>query len=251
VRALVLAVCTWLAPASVLAQSWRGDTGSSHTTSAPATAAPAEDRPLPAYEDRPVDPRLLFTAPDGPLSPGYAQRHPASTAPRFDVMEGQGSSPRLGVLINPALFAYGKWSGRVELAPLRAISVFVEYSRLRGLTIPKFPESVDGHVVEVGFHLFPMADGLRGLYLGPRYISGKGEDQAGLASGELSGWGGDIGYQWVAGFFLVNVGAGVARATAKVTPAPETADQLPEGDREPAERTFWAPVVTVGLGLAL
>jgi hypothetical protein len=165
VRALIVVVCTWLAPASVLAQgaSWRGDTGGARPPSTSAATAP-EDRPLPPYQDRPIDPRQLFVAPGGPLSPGYPQRHPTSTAPPMDLLDGQARSPILGVLFNPALFAYGKWSGRVELAPLRAVSVFAEYSRLRGLIIPRFPERVDGHMVEVGLHLFPLADGLRGLY---------------------------------------------------------------------------------------
>lgn len=260
VRALVLLVCTWLAPASALAQaaSWRGDTtGARPAAPAPSTTSttgaprPADDAPLPPYIDRPVDPGRLFAAPDGPLSPGYPRRRPVSTAARLDLLDPVTRSPILGVLFNPALFGYGKWSGRVELAPVKALAFFAEYSRLRGVTIPKFPERVDGHAIEVGLHLFPMADGLRGLYLGPRYISGTGEDQAGLASGELSGWGADLGYQWVAGFLMVNVGAGIGKAKAKVTPAPETVDQLPEGDREPAERSFWLPVVTVGIGLAI
>jgi hypothetical protein len=257
-----LLVCTWLAPASALAQAgaWRGDAGTTRPTPQEAAPAPTavrprtttrSDPPLPVYVDRPVDPAQLFAAPDGPLSPGYPARRPASTGPRLDVFEVEERSPILGVLFNPALFGYGKWSGRVELAPLRAVSVFVEYSRLTGLAIPKFSERVDGHVVEVGLHLFPMADGLRGFYLGPRYISGTGEDQGGLASGELSGWGADLGYQWVAGFFMVNVGVGIGKAKATVTPRPETADQLPEGDREPAERSFLVPLATVGIGLAL
>jgi hypothetical protein len=201
----------------------------------------------------PPDLRRLFF--DGVLSPGYPARHGASTA-RPIPLASEDHFTVLSLLANPALFAFGVWSARVELAPIPFASVLIEYSRIRNFNVPGLKNNIhlDGNVVDLGLHFWPLGEGARGVYLGPRYSLGSGEDRSGYGEGDLSGWGADLGYQWVAGAFAFNLGAGLGQATARVRPteALRRREDIPDALRQAeTSATFLRPYLTVGLGLAL
>lgn len=206
-----------------------------------------------ARPDAPLDLRTLFTT--GPLSPGFPAKHRGSSGAPLGVIEPGERRPIFGVLFNPALFAFGRWSASAELAFLPVLSVFVEGSRILNFKVAKLPDDHDkisGYLVDVGLHLWLFGEGLRGVYLGPRTFFGSGSETDGLADGKLSGWGADLGYQWVAGVFSVNVGAGLGSAKVVVTPTDDAVQRakLPEGLQQEVTRTFLIPLVTVGIGAA-
>ncbi len=159
---------------------------------------------------------------------------------------------------NPALMKLGKTSGRGELAPLVAHAVFVEISSI-SLFVDEVSRTVSGTEFDVGYHLFPQGRGAYGFYLGPRYVWGSGEIPE--ASWSFSGMGGDLGYQWViANHIVFNLGAGVVRIDGKAELNEELIDDLDDipGEKADAlktlftqERSYWIPLVTVGLGLAI
>jgi hypothetical protein len=156
---------------------------------------------------------------------------------------------------NPALTALGKTSGRFELAPLSAHAVFGEASRL-ALYVDDIDRAVSGTEVDLGYHLFPQGRGVYGLYLGPRYMFGSGEIPE--AQWEFTGWGADLGYQFVvANHVVLNLGAGIARVDGSVTLDDEMLDGLPAdqarglGSLSTQSKSFWIPLVTVGLGIAI
>jgi hypothetical protein len=214
-------------------------------------------RPSPANATEPPAPppdlrRLFF---DGALSPGYPARHSTSTA-RPISLASEDRFTVLSLLANPALFAFGVWSVRVELAPIPFASVLADYSRIRDFDVPGLKGNVhlDGNVIDLGLHVWPLGEGARGFYLGPRYSLGSGEDRLGYGEGDLSGWGADLGYQWVAGLFAFNLGAGLGQATARVRPteALRRREDIPDALRQAeASATFLRPYLTVGIGLAL
>jgi len=213
------------------------------------------------------DLRQLFSG--GALSPGYTRIHATSTARPLtlagsgdssksrDGSKGRGSEgpTHVSVQVNPALFAFGVWSLRAEIAFVPFLSILGEYSRINGFNVPKLGNRIhlDGNLIDVGLHLWPMGDGARGFYLGPRYSSGSGDDQEGLGQGKLSGWGVDAGYQWVSGLFSFNLGAGLGKARATITPSaglrasPDAPESLKQDE---TSETFLRPYVTIGLGLA-
>ncbi|MCS6902543.1 MAG: hypothetical protein RMJ98_22955 [Myxococcales bacterium] len=200
----------------------------------------------------PLDLRRLFF--DGVLSPGYPARHSTSTA-RPIPLASEESFTVLSILVNPAFFPLGVWSVRAELAPLRYISGLAEYSRIQNFDVPglKGKSHLDGNALDLGFHVWPQGKGVHGVYLGPRYSFGSGEDRTGYGEGDLSGWGADLGYQWVAGLFSFNLGAGLGQATARIRPteALRTREDIPESLRQTEARaTFLRPYLTVGLGLS-
>lgn len=199
-----------------------------------------------------LDPRRLFS--EGVLSPGYPARHARSTARPLSLAD-EGGGTILSLQFNPALFAFGVWSARAELAPVPYVSLLGEYSRINNFEVPGFKGNLrlDGNVLDLGLHFWPLGEGLQGPYLGPRYSFGSGKDQEGLGEGDLSGWGADLGYQWVAGVFAFNLGAGLGQATARVRPSEELRgrDEIPEELRQAeASATFLRPYLTVGMGLA-
>lgn len=204
-----------------------------------------------ADERRPApDPRELF-APGGVLSPGYVDAHARSTAKPLDLVTPEGRAPRVAVVFNPALAPLGKWAGRLEVAPFRAHALFVELSSVR---LDTGDTRVDGTEIDIGYHLFPLGDGLAGLYLGPRWVRGTG--QSDVARGTATGWGGDIGFQWVVGPIAINFGAGVAYAHFVIDPKLElitSPDVSPEVKAQiPKQVDTWQilPLATAGLGFA-
>jgi hypothetical protein len=209
-----------------------------------ATAARADERrPAP-------DPRALF-GPGGVLSPGYVDAHARSTAAPLDQLTPDRGVPRVAVLFNPALAPVGKWAGRLEVAPFRAHALFLEVSSVR---LDAGDTRVDGTEIDVGYHLFPLGDGLSGLYLGPRWMHGTGESD--VARGTANGWGGDVGFQWVVGPVAINFGAGVAYAHFVTEPKLEilaSPDISPDVKAQiPKQVDTWQilPLATAGLGLA-
>lgn len=213
--------------------------------SAPAVspAAPAPDAPIPLAQ--------LFAT--GALSPGYPQRHATSTARPLRGSDGSATLTFLALQFNPALFAFGVWSVRGEMAFLPFMSILGEYNRLSDFTVPKLDNRIhlDGYVVDLGLHLWPGGEGLRGFYIGPRASFGSGSDREGQGEGGLVGYGGDFGYQWVAGIFAFNLGVGVGRATVKIEPTDvlKNSPDAPESLRQASvSETFWRPYLTVGLG---
>ncbi|MCU0655999.1 MAG: hypothetical protein MUF64_12300 [Polyangiaceae bacterium] len=209
-----------------------------------------------AQQDPPLDLRYLFSR--GALSPGYPRLHAGSSGQPLALAGGGADGPRhtiFSVLVNPALFAFGVWAGRVELAPIPYLSVLAEYNRIQDFEVPKLRGNIhlDGNVVDLGLHFWPMGEGAAGFYLGPRYSFGSGTDNKGLGEGSLSGWGADLGYQWVAGVFAFNLGAGLGHATARVRPSAELRARvdIPEVLRQlEATETFLRPYLTVAIGLA-
>ena len=188
--------------------------------------------------------------PGGPLSPGYPSEHAGVEAPA-PALFGPERRPVGVLLANPALGMLGKLSARLEVAPAAAHAFFVEGSKL-DIAVPGVDQRVQGYSVDLGYHLFPMGDGLRGFYIGPRGFYGAGSTD--LARGTILGYGGDLGYQWVIGPIAINLGAGASRATATVEPEPAVLVGVPLQARAavPArvEKTLVVPLATAGLGLA-
>lgn len=209
---------------------------------------------------RGLDYRALFGAPDGVLSAGYPDRHATSTARPLSFVTPR-AGPTVSVLFNPALAPLGKWSGRLELAPVRALSLFAEASFVRGLKVPRVASQlsryVDGEMLDVGLHLFPAGKGLRGFYIGPRLSLGAGDTQDGLARGTLRGWGFDLGVQWNISALAFNLGAGLAhnditlkRGDDAERLAAERGVQIPEELGQGASRAQLLPLITAGVGFA-
>lgn len=200
----------------------------------------------------------------GPSSGAWPSSPPADAGPRTDrhwepITKDEDRQTYVALTFNPALMALGKTSARLEIAPLAAHAVFLEGSRL-SLFIDEVSRTVDGTEIDVGYHLYPQGKGAHGFYLGPRYMFGSGEIPE--ASWEFEGFGGDLGYQWVIAHHLVfNLGAGVARVNGKADlnedEYSDLIDQLDEEDADAfrslstQEESFWVPMVTVGLGLAI
>jgi hypothetical protein len=174
-----------------------------------------------------------------------------STAAPLDLFAHEEAVPRVALLVNPALAPLGKWSARLEVAPLRAHALFVEASRAR---IDVGDTRVSGSEIDLGYHLFPLDRGLSGFYLGPRYLYAKGESD--VARGTASGFGADLGFQWVIGVFALNFGAGVARAKIVIEPKSELASAAGVPDEVKAslpsrvETTQIVPLGTFGVGVS-
>ena len=215
--------------------------------------------PRPARADAPpadtrIDLNTLFGT--GALSPTYPRLHAGSTASKLSpasVSDGDGPT-WVSVQVNPALFAFGIWSFRAEVAIIPYLSVLGEYSRVHNFSVPKLEDDVhlDGNLYDVGLHLWPQGHGVRGFYLGARYSFGSGTDGV-YEEGKLRAWGVDLGYQWVAGVFAFNLGVGGGPGKATITPSdavrndPSTPPELRD---KSVEVTFPRPYVTVGLGAA-
>lgn len=159
--------------------------------------------------------------------------------------------PRVALLFNPALAPLGKWSGRLEVAPLRHHALFVEVSRVR-LTVDDV--RAEGWEIDVGYHLFVLGNGLAGVYIGPRY--GRGFGHTDVAQADVVGYGGDLGFQWVVGPIAFNIGLGAAYAKGVAEPRPGVLDDpslSPEVRAEipkRVEKSGMIPLATLGLGLA-
>ncbi|RYE93283.1 MAG: hypothetical protein EOO75_04730 [Myxococcales bacterium] len=217
-----------------------------------ASPAHAQERP----GEGPIDLGPLFAS--GALSPGYPRQHERSTA-RPLAMGSEARPTILTVQVNPALFAFGIWSFRAELALVPYVSVLAEYSRISNFAVPKLNEDIhlDGNLYDLGLHVWPQGDGARGFYVGPRYSFGSGSDRSGYGQGELRGWGVDLGYQWVVGLFAFNLGLGAGPGRATITPS----DAVKNDPGIPPEirallgeaRTtvnFPRPYITIALGAA-
>ena len=185
------------------------------------------------------------------LSPGFVEAHARSTAPPLDLYDKESRAPRVAALFNPVLAPLGKWSARVEVAPLRAHALFVEGSVVR---FDVGDVRVSGTELDVGYHLFPLDQGLAGFYLGPRYLHATGESD--VARGTDNGFGGDLGFQWVLGVVAINMGVGVAWTKVTLDPktellsSPDVPDDVKASVPAPVEVKRVFPLGTLGVGLA-
>lgn len=209
----------------------------------------------PAAAEQPFSPPRLF-GPGGPLAPFPPGGPPPSApAPTLSPLGtgGLGAFPVFSALFNPALAPLGKWSARVEVAPVRYLSLVADGSLLK-IDFPNVP-TIEGRSIEIGGHIWPGGEGVRGFYVGPRYLYGKGDSNE--ATGTLTGWGFDVGYQLVFGHFALNLGAGVEAGKLSLSPKgdPAVLGTVDPGlvarlQRESNE-TRVLPVATIGLGFAL
>lgn len=146
---------------------------------------------------------------------GFGTRAEAQgEAPRRDAAVQLDAVPRaerithFGVVVDAALVPLGKIGARFEAAitPMHALYVEPSYLVRR---ISSIERTITGTEMDVGYHLFLQARGIRGFYFGPRAIfAGLSTDDA---SGHLWGFGGDVGYQWaLRGGPAFNIGAGIA-----------------------------------------
>ncbi len=208
-----------------------------------------------AHAEQAFAPPRLF-GPGGPLSP-FPPGGPPPSAPAPTLQPvgagGGGGWPVFGAVFNPALAPLGKWTVRVEAAPVRYVSLVADGSLLK-IDFPNVP-TIEGKSIELGVHVWPGGGGLRGFYVGPRYLYGKGDSTE--ATGTLTGWGFDVGYQLVLGHFALNLGAGVETGKLALSPKgdpsvletidPKLVDRLARESNE----TRVLPVATIGLGFAL
>lgn len=209
----------------------------------------------------PVDWRTLFTA--GALSPRYPAQHRGSGAERLEPVD-DAHNPVLELLFNPALAFSGKTSARIEIAPFEYHAFFVEGSLL---AFDVNDQKVTGKSLDFGYHLFPFGHRLRGFYIGPRYLIGKGQGETTVLQttigdvsyrvrGTMKGVGGDLGVIFVFGPLCINLGGGVGTATVVSEPDPAVPlpSNLPANVQKqiPArvEQNVVIPVITAGLGLA-
>lgn len=113
-----------------------------------------------------------------------------------------------GVVVDAALVPLGKIGARFEAAITPMHALYVEPSYLVR-HISSLDRTISGTEMDLGYHLFPQARGIRGFYFGPRAIFAGASTED--ASGYLWGFGGDIGYQWaLRGGPAINIGAGIA-----------------------------------------
>ena len=86
-------------------------------------------------------------------------------------------------LFNPALAPLGKWTARIEAAPVRFVSLALDGSLLK-IDFPNVP-TIERKSIEIGVHVWPGGGGLRGFYVGPRHLHGNGDSNE--ATGKLTG----------------------------------------------------------------
>jgi len=215
----------------------------------PVPIAPPAAFPIPVESPAPSDP--------------YRPRSPSSLSPvDADTVQPDADdrpSTYVSMFLNPVLAKLGKLTGHLEIAPYGPHALFLEVSRLsldiqdRGYSV-----RVKGWEYDVGYHLFPLSRGARGFYIGPRYVRGSGSAEG--ASGDFSGLGGDLGYQWViAEHIVLNLGVGAihVRGKAQVDPAVLSDEALPPVESSGFESlssesgSYLLPLVTLGLGLAI
>lgn len=123
------------------------------------------------------------------------------------------------VLLDVGLIPLGKIGGRLEVAVTEMHALYVEPSYIVR-HIPELERSISATEIDLGWHLFPQARGLRGFYFGPRAIfAATAVDEARATAW---GFGGDIGYQWViVGGPTLNLGLGIAYYHVTATARPE------------------------------
>lgn len=220
--------------------------------------------PLPSAPPPSAPPPYSAPSPSpSPPPPGEVVRVPGSAAPVDADWRPLDADAKphttLSAIFNPALMRFGKTTGRFELAPYGPHALFLELSRLSlDIEDKGYKVQVTGREIDVGYHLFPLSQGARGFYLGPRYVRGSGETEG--ASGEFTGWGGDLGYQWVvANHLVINLGVGAmyVSGTAQLDPEVLGDIEVPEDQESGFESlgsgsgSYLLPLVTLGIGLAI
>ena len=155
------------------------------------------------------------------------------------------------VIVNPVLAAWGKFGGRIEVAPLAAHALFFELSSL-SFDVPEVDRHLSGMEYDFGYHFFPLGHGVDGFYIGPRLIYAHGESDE--VVGSLWGFGADLGYQLVIiRYIALNAGIGAAHVSATVEPQPGYVDQAQalgfDGSLSQSV-SFWVPLATLGAGMA-
>ena len=163
----------------------------------------------------------------------------------------------LDLLYLPPLLPIGRWSGRIEVAPLPAHALFIEGSLLRiEPGVSGYAAAITGRSLDIGYHLFPAGVGLRGFYVGPRAFWGSGTTD--LAKGTFVGYGVDGGYQWVSGHIALNFGLGAAYTKLHGGAADGIADRFKVPKQyqsliaqQSVRESYVLPLFTAGFGLIL
>ncbi len=150
----------------------------------------------------------------------WAGPNPEPPAPRVAVVvEEPEPMTHVSALIDVAFIPLGKIGGRFEIAVTELHALYVEPSYIVR-HIPEVDRSVSATEIDVGWHLFPKGQGLRGFHFGPRAIFAAASVEEARAT--AWGFGADIGYQWViAGGPTLNLGVGIAYYHATARPRPE------------------------------
>jgi hypothetical protein len=180
----------------------------------------------------------------------------SAEVPRDLVAHEEPRRPRIAVMVNPALAPVGRIGARVELALLDSQAVFVEPAWFAKY-VGAIDREVRGGQLDVGWHLYPAARGLRGPFLGVRATMAYGDTQEATAT--LAGAGFDLGWSWVlSGGAAIQLGGGMAWARLVARAKPGAVAELDV--LEPAQRSqiesasiaasFLLPVATTGVGLA-
>lgn len=149
----------------------------------------------------------------------WAEPQPEEPSPRLSVVAAEPEPmTHVSALIDVALIPLGKIGGRFEVAVTEMHALYVEPSYIVR-HIPELDRSISATEIDVGWHLFPKGQGLRGFHFGPRAIFAATSVEEARAT--AWGFGADIGYQWViAGGPTLNLGVGIAyyHVTARARP---------------------------------
>ncbi|MBW2460844.1 MAG: hypothetical protein JRH11_04305 [Deltaproteobacteria bacterium] len=106
--------------------------------------------------------------------------------------------PDLAIGVDPIAMALGEWGARGELAVTPSHALFVSPGYRTGALSP-------GISLEIGYHLFPLGDGLDGPFIGPSIGVAVSVDSArvSLRGGATAGW------QVILGALALGFSAGV------------------------------------------
>lgn len=152
-----------------------------------------------------------------PASASLEEGPDVAERPALVVPEAKPTT-QFSAIFDIALVPLGKIGGRLELALSPLHAVYIEPSYIVRY-IPDLERSISATEIDLGWHIFPRNQGLRGFYFGPRVVFAA--TSAPEAKAQAWGFGGDIGYQWVfRGGPAINIGAGIAyfHVTAQARP---------------------------------
>lgn len=149
---------------------------------------------------------------------GFAGTASADAGPQVVVPKPQPMK-RVAAVVDLGFIPFGKIGGRLEVALTPMHALYVEPSYIVR-HIPSLDRSVSATEVDIGWHLFPKAQGIDGFYVGARGIFAAAAVEE--AHAQAWGVGADLGYQWVLSFgptFNLGAGIGYYHVTAQARPA--------------------------------
>ncbi len=132
-------------------------------------------------------PRVALAQAEDPIAPSQG----LSTDPAPPV-------PDLAISVDPIAMALGEWGARGEVAVTPSHALFVSPGYRTGAISP-------GISLEVGYHLFPLGDGLDGPFIGPLVGVAISLDSVGVS---VRG-GAEAGWQVILGALALGLSAGV------------------------------------------